>query len=161
MKIDRITIMVEAPAGVVDREKLLGLVKAELYGSMPGVPHQAQSWLEPSPNTRIGDAIERPTTNDQYEAEALRPCEKCNRPMNEHDRWNRCPVNCETCGIALKLHGAPGSGCPGRMANYLAQSARAKQWLDEVTAQLLAEGYTENAAGELISPDGRTVVDLD
>ena len=114
MKLDRITIIVEAPAGVVDHEKLLGLVKAELYGSMHGIPHQAQAWLEPSPNTHIGAAIERPTTDDydQYEAEALRPCEKCGEPMNKHDRWNRCPVACDKCGLAMKVHGVPGGGCP-------------------------------------------------
>ena len=112
MKIDRITIEVEVPSGVVDPKMVVDTLKRAM-DTFP-FPHQAQGWSEPktelSPNTHIGQVREWP---------------------------------------------------PVHMANYLAQAAHAKQWLDNVTAQLLAEGYTENAAGELISPDGKTVVDCD
>jgi hypothetical protein len=150
MKIDRITIMVEAPAGVVDHEKLLGLVKAELYGSMHGIPHQAQAWSELSPNTRIG-GMKRDDEDER--------CEKCGEPMNEHDRWNRCPVNCAECGIALKAHGAPGTPCPVRMQNYLAQARLAEAQMTVMHNKLLAEGYVETAPGILTSPDGKVVVE--
>jgi hypothetical protein len=160
MKIDRITIEVEAPAGVVDHEKLLGLVRAELYSSMHGIPHQAQSWVEPSPNTRIGDALEPPTAScEQRTEEALLLCEKCSEPMHNHDRWNRCPVACDKCGKAMQLHGAPGSGCPWPLANYLVQAHQAEVQMAAMHSKLLADGYKETAPGVLTSPDGETTVE--
>jgi hypothetical protein len=148
MKIRRITIEVELPWE--GTEPLADDLLKVVNDCLRFWTYQSQAWSELSPNTRIRDM-----TRNYEDAK----CEKCNRPMNEHDIWNRCPVNCETCGLALKLHGTPGSGCPGRMANHLVQAAQAERWLTTEHARLKAEGYMEDGAGALVSPDGKTRVE--
>ena len=148
MKIRRITIEVELPWEGTEplADDLLKVAKECLCFW----PNQAQAWSELSPNTRIGDM----TRNDEDER-----CEKCCEPMNKHDRWNRCPMACDKCGLEMKVHGVPGTPCPVRMRNYLAQARLAEAQMIVVHNKLLAEGYVETVPGILTSPDGKVVVE--